>query len=75
MHDSTPPLPSSVCARDVCQVYLRLANPAISNAGIGAGRRASADIDRLILQDGDTGEASKTYFVGHNFLEHCEPFS
>jgi hypothetical protein len=29
--------------------------PAISIAGIGAGRRSSADIDRLILQDRDIG--------------------
>ena len=29
--------------------------PAISIAGIEAGRRSSADIDRLILQDRDTG--------------------
>jgi hypothetical protein len=30
-------------------------NPAISIAGIGTGRRSSADIDRIILQDRDTG--------------------
>ena len=44
MHDSTRPpattiscqaavQSSSVCARDLCKVYLRLANPAISTAG------------------------------------------